>query len=133
VAILGLAALPFAYDAYYQNRLTASPHHPVVEALEAEAMPGAQVIIGGDEASGAQGVFDDTYAFLQRRFDVSSVQTDWWYPGWEPRLARAVEGHAQSWLYAPIDSPLHPWLAERYPPLSSYELDGWLLSGWDTR
>jgi hypothetical protein len=133
LAIVGLVALPFAYDAYYQNRLAASPHRPVLEALATEAMPGAQVIIGGDEPSGAQEVFDDTYAFLQRRFDVSSVQTDWWYPGWEPRLAHAVEGHTQTWLYAPIDSPLHAWLAERHSPLTSYEFDGWLLSGWDTR
>ncbi|MFN2217998.1 MAG: hypothetical protein ACK2UA_05290, partial [Anaerolineae bacterium] len=73
------------------------------------------------------------YAFLQRQFDVTSVQTDWWYPDWEPRLARAVRGHEQTWLYAPPDSPLHAWLEERYDPIASNDLDGWRLSGWDTR
>jgi hypothetical protein len=133
LAVLGLAAVPFAYDAYYQGRLAVEPHRPVFETLQAEAVPGARVIIGGDEPSGAQQVFDATYAFLQRRFEVTSVQTDWWFPAWEPRLAEAVEGHAQTWLYAPADSPLHAWLAERYAPIASREFDGWLLSGWDTR
>jgi hypothetical protein len=133
LAILGLLAVPFAYDAYYQGRLAVEPHRPAIEALQAEAAPGARVIVGGDEPSGAQQVFDATYAFLQRRFEVTSVQTDWWYPGWEPRLADAVDGHAQTWLYAPADSPLHAWLAGRYAPVASHEFDGWLLSGWDTR
>jgi hypothetical protein len=133
LAVLGLVALPFAYDAYYQERLAASPQHPLVEALSAAAAPGARVVVGGDEPSGAQQVFDEAYAFLQRRFDVTSVQTDWWFPDWEPRLARAVEGYEQVWLYAPADSPLHAWLAESYPPLASQQLDGWRLSGWDTR
>jgi hypothetical protein len=131
--ILGLAAIPFAYDAYYQDRLAASPHRPAIEALTAEALPGAQVIVGGDEPSGAQGAFDATYAFLHRRFDVTSVQTDWWFPAWEPRLDSAIGGHAQTWVYAPLDSPLHAWLAERYPSLAAHEFDGWLLSGWETR
>jgi hypothetical protein len=133
MAVLALVAVPFAYDAYYQDRLAASPQRPLVEALAAEAAPGARVVIGGDEPSGAQQVFDETYAFLQRRFDVASVQSDWWFPDWEPRLERAVAGHDQVWLYAPAGSPLHAWLAERYPPLGSHEIDGWLLSGWDTR
>lgn len=133
LVVLGAIALPFAYDAYYQHRLAASSHHPVVEALSASAAPGARLIVGGDEPSGAQDVFDETYAFLQHSFDLTSIQTDWWYPDWQPRLARAVEGYAQTWLYAPADSPLHTWLAERYPPLTSHEFGGWLLSGWDTR
>ncbi len=64
---------------------------------------------------------------------MTAVQTDWWFPDWQPRLEHAIEGHAQTWLYAPADSPLHAWLAERYPPLASHEFDGWLLSGWDTQ
>jgi hypothetical protein len=133
LAIMGLVAVPFAYGAYYQSRLAASPQRPVIEALEAEAAAGARVVIGGDEPAGAQGVFDATYPFLQRRFDVTSVQTDWWFPEWEPRLQKAVDGHGQTWVYAPADSPLHAWLAERYPPVASHEFGGWRLSGWDTR
>jgi hypothetical protein len=85
------------------------------------------VIVGDQEA------FDAVYAFLQRRYDLTSVQTDWWYPDWEPRLARALEGHAQVWVYARSDSPLHTWLVDRYPALASYDFDGWQLSGWDTQ
>ena len=136
VAVLGISCLvaaPVAYDAYYQNRLAINPHRTAVEALKNSALPGARVVVGGDEASGAQGVFDETYAFLQRQFDVTSVHTDWWYPDWEPRLARAVRGHDQTWLYAPADSPLHAWLDERYTPIATYDWDGWRLSGWDTR
>lgn len=132
-AIAGLAVVPVAYDAYYQNRLAVNPHRAMIELLRDEAQPGARVVIGGDEASGAQGIFDDTNAFLQRQFDVTSVQTDWWYPDWESRVARATRGHAQTWLYAPADSPLHAWLGEQYPSIASYDLDGWRLSGWDTR
>jgi hypothetical protein len=127
LAIFGLVAVPFAYDAFYQGRLATSPYRPAIEVLAAEVDPGARVIIGDQDA------FDATYAFLHSRFDVTSVQTDWWYPDWEPRLARAIDGHGQTWVYAPAGSPLHAWLAERYPPLSSAELDGWKLSGWDTR
>ncbi len=105
----------------------------MVEALRNDALPGARVVVGGDEASGAQRVFDDTYAFLQQQFDVTSVQTDWWYPDWEPRMAHAAHGHDQTWLYAPADSPLHAWLDERYTRIATYDLNGWQLSGWDTR
>jgi hypothetical protein len=127
LAILGLLAVPFAYDAYYESRLAVSPHRPFIETLADEAVPGARVVIGDQDA------FDATYTFLQRQFDVTSVQTDWWYPDWEPRLDHTLKEHAQAWVYAPADSPLHAWLAARYPPLASHEFDGWLLSGWDTR
>jgi hypothetical protein len=130
LAILGLVAVPFACDAYYQNRLAVSPYRPVIETLRSEAAPGARVVVGGDEPSGVQGVFDATYPFLRSRFDVTSVQTDWWFPDWQPRLARAAQGHTQLWLYAPANSPLHPWLAGRYQPLAHHEFDGWLLTGW---
>ncbi len=133
VAIMGLAAIPFAYDAYYENRLAISPHRAVVEVLRNDAQPGARVVVGGDEASGAERVFDDTYAFLQRQFDVTSVQTDWWYPDWESRMERAVREHDQAWLYAPAGSPLHTWLDERYTLIATHNLNGWQLSGWDTR
>jgi hypothetical protein len=133
LGVLSLVAMPFAYRAYYENRLSAHPHRPVIETLRAEAAPGARVIIGGDEPSDAQGVYDTSYAFLQRRFDVTAVQTDWWYPDWEPRLEGAVDGHTQAWIYAPADSPLHDWLAGRYAPINNHEFDGWRLSGWDTR
>ncbi len=135
---LGLVAVPFGYDAYYQNQLAASPHRAAIETLRAEARPGALVVVGGDEPSNAQGTFDAVYPFLQRRFDVTSIQTDWWFPAWQPRLADAVAGHQQTWLYAPNDSPLHGWLADRYQPLrqrsgqalARHEFDGWLLTGW---
>jgi len=127
LTILALVATPYAYDAYYQSRLEASSHRPVIDALNTEAAPGARVIIGEQEA------FDQSYAFLQRRFDVTSVQPDWWYPDWEPRLADTIKDHAQTWIYAPADSALHTWLAEHYSPLASHELDGWLLTGWDTQ
>jgi hypothetical protein len=127
LAILGLVATPLAYQAYYRNRLDASPYRPAIGTLISGAEPGARVIVGDQEA------FDAVYAFLQRRYDLTSVQTDWWYPDWEPRLARAVEGHAQVWVYARSDSPLHTWLAGRYPALASHDFDGWQLSGWDTQ
>ncbi len=127
-----LLAVPRAYDAFYQNRLSVSPYRPLIETLTAEATPHARVIIGGDEPADAQGVYDAVYPFLRRRFDVTSVQTDWWFPAWQPRLERAVAGYDQVWLYAPKDSPLHTWLAERYRPVARYEINGWLLTGWDT-
>ena len=133
LAVLGLVAAPFAYRAFYESRLAVSPHRPAIETLKAEALPGSRVLVGGDEASRAQDVFEATYPFLRRLFDIASVQTDWWYPDWEPRLEEAVSGQAQTWLYAPAGSPLHAWLAGRYPPVASYEFDGWQLSGWDTR
>jgi hypothetical protein len=136
LAVLGLVAVPPAYDAFYQSRLSASPHRLWIETLRTEAVPGALVVIGGDEPSGAQRVYDDTYAFLQNRYDVTSVQTDWWFPDWQPRLEDAIETMAsgqQVWIYAPLESPLHPWLAERYAPLAIYEFDGWRLTGWDTQ
>ncbi len=133
LAIVGLAAAPAAYDAYYQNRLNGNAHRSMVEVLRGEALPGARVIVGGDQTSGAQGVFDDTYAFLQRQFDLTSVQTDSWYPDWEPRMESAALGHDQIWLYAPIDSPLHAWLGERYMPIATHDWEGWRLSGWATR
>jgi hypothetical protein len=127
LAILGLIAVPFAYDAFYQSRLASSPYRPVIETLSTEVPPGARVIIGD------QDTFDAVYAFLQHRFDLTSVQTDWWYPDWEPRVEQAVDGFGQTWVYAPADSPLHTWLAERYPSMGGYPFDGWQLSGWDTR
>ncbi len=133
LAIVGLVATPYAYDAYYENRLAANAHRPLIDALRSEAVPGARVIIGGEGPSGVQDVFDDTYAFLQRQFDLISVQTDSWYPDWELRLEHAVRGHGQTWLYAPPDSPLHAWLDERYTPIAAYDWDEWRLSGWDTR
>jgi hypothetical protein len=133
LALLGLVAVPFAYQAYYENRLAVSPHRQVIEILNDEALPGSRILIGGDEASRAQDVFEATYPFLQRRFDITSVQTDWWYPDWEPRLEAAASGQPQTWLYAPAGSPLHDWLAARYPPIASHDFDGWQLSGWDTR
>jgi hypothetical protein len=133
LTILGLVALPLAYDAFYQSRLEASPHRPWMETVTREALPGARLVVGGDEAARTQDVFDATYPYLQRDLDVTSVQTDWWFPDWEPRLARAVEGHTQTWVYAPADSPLHAWMAERHPSLGQFEFDGWQLSGWDTQ
>lgn len=133
LAILGLVAVPFAYQAYYENRLAVSPHRPVIDTLSDEALPGSRVLIGGDEPSKAQEILEATYPFLRSRFDVASVQTDWWYPDWKPRLQEATSGQVQTWLYAPADSPLHGWLAEHYPPIASYEFDGWLLTGWETQ
>ncbi len=130
LTVLGLVAIPFAGDAYYHSRLAVSPYRPMITTLTAEAASGARVIIGGDEPNNAQGVFDAVYPFLQRRFDVTSIQTDWWFPDWQPRLAEAIKAHAQAWLYAPAGSPLHTWLAERYTPLARHEFDGWLLTGW---
>jgi hypothetical protein len=133
LTVLGLVAVPFAYQAYYENRLAVSPYRPVIEALKDEALPGSRILIGGDEASRAQDVFEAAYPFLRRRFDITSVQTDWWYPDWEPRLEAVASGKPQTWLYAPAGSPLHDWLAARYPPIASHDFDGWQLSGWDTR
>jgi Glycosyltransferase family 87 len=116
LGILGLVAMPFAYNAYYQNRLATSPYRPVVETLRADAASGARVIVGGDEPSGVQGVFDATYPFLQARFDVTSVQTDWWFPDWQPRLARAVEGHAQTSVGTSLTAGSFPAGTRDEPP-----------------
>ena len=132
LAAAGIAA-PAAYDAFYRNRLAVSAQRPLIETLTAEAAPGAWVVIGGDEPAGAQGVYDAVYPFLRRRFHVASVQTDWWFPDWQPRLqAAAQSAPGELWLYAPADSPLHAWLADRYPRLAAHEFDGWLLTAWDT-
>jgi hypothetical protein len=128
VAILGVLALFFGFDAYYQSRYAASPHRPAMEALIDQAPAGASVVVD------AQDVYEHLAPFLYKRFDLIDVETHDYLPPWEPRLAAAAEGSSgELWVYVPADSPFHAWLAERYAPLASYKFDGWRLSGWDTQ
>jgi hypothetical protein len=81
-----------------------------------------------------QFTYEQLYPFLHRRFRVRLVEPYDYLPPWEPRLAEiADQASGQVWVYALADSPLHSWLAQRYTPIASHEVDGWQLSGWDTR
>jgi hypothetical protein len=127
-AILGVLGLVVGFDAYYQSRYAASPHRPAMELLIDQVPAGAHVVVD------AQEVYEHLVPFLHKRFELLDIETHDYLPPWEPRLADAAgRSGDQLWVYAPVDSPLHVWLAERYPSLASHEFDGWRLSGWDTR
>ncbi|MFN2290919.1 MAG: glycosyltransferase family 39 protein [Anaerolineae bacterium] len=130
--ILGLVGGAFGFQAYWESRLAASPHRAAIEVLRTSAAPGAVVLTDDQE------VFEQLYPFLHRRFQVMNVEPFDYLPSWEARLAEVAEeaaGRAEGelWLYAHAGSPLHDWLAARFPPLASHDLDGWRLSAWDTR
>ena len=100
--------------------------------LQTSAAPGAIVLTDDQE------VFEQLYPYLHRRFQVMNVEPLDYLPPWEARLAEVAEEAAgrpggELWLYAQAGSPLHDWLAARFPPLASHDLDGWQLSAWDTR
>lgn len=126
VIVLGLAACIPGYRAYAQARYQASPHQPAMEALRGEAQPGATVIAGEQEA------YEHLYPYLRSQFRIIEVAPLSWLPAWEPRLEAAAAGASGPvWVYAPLDSPLHGWMAERYRSVASHEFGTWRLSGWE--
>jgi hypothetical protein len=126
--VLGLVGAVFGFRAYAQSRYLASPHRPAIEILEEQAGPGTSIVTDD------QFVYEQLYPFLHRHFRVILVETFDYLPPWAPRLEGVADQSAgKLWVYAQADSPLHSWLADRYPSLASYEFDGWRLSGWDTR
>lgn len=128
VVVLGLVGTVPGFRAYTQSRYAASPHRPAMEALFGQAASKASVVTDD------QSLYEHLYPFLHTRFRMDLVETRDWLPAWEPRLAEAAtRSSEQLWVYAPTDSPLHAWLAGRYPPVATYQFDGWQLSGWDTR
>ncbi len=128
VAILGVGGGLFGFRAYAESQYAASPHRAAMDWLAEEAAEGASLV--ADE----QLTYEQVYPFLHKRFRVRLVETHDYLPPWEPRLAEeAARSGGQLWVYAPADSPLHDWLAERYAAVDRYEFDDWLLSGWDTQ
>ena len=126
--LLGIVGAVAGFRAYAQSRYLASPHRPAMEMLAEQAAPGASIV--ADD----QFIYEQLYPFLHRRFHLSLIETFDYLPPWAPRLKEAADQSAgQLWVYASADSPLHAWLAERYPSLTSHEFDGWVLSEWDTR
>lgn len=128
VATLAIVGAVFGFQAYTQSRYEASPHKEAIDSLAEQAESGASLV------TGELFVYEQLYPFLHRRFRVSLVETHSYLPPWEPRLAEtATQSGGQLWIYAPADSPLHAWPAERYSLITSHGFDGWQLSGWDTR
>jgi hypothetical protein len=127
-ATLGLAGAVFGFQAYYQSRYAVSPHRPAMEVLVSRVPQDTWVIVD------AQEVYEHLYPYLHERFNLRDIETHSYLPAWEPRLEdAAARSPGQLWVYAPVASPFHAWLADRYPSLASHEFDGWRLSGWDTR
>ncbi|HSR32023.1 MAG TPA: hypothetical protein VLY63_15785 [Anaerolineae bacterium] len=128
VVVLGLVGAAFGFQAYAQSQYASSPHRPVMDLLAERAAPGAPLV------TDQQLTYEQLYPLLRKHFNVRLVETHTYLPPWEPRLAEtaALPG-GQLWVYAPTSSPLHSWMADQYPPITSHEFDGWLLSGWDTR
>jgi hypothetical protein len=124
----GLLGAIFGFRAYADSQYAKSPHRPAMDLLTEQAAPGASLVT--DE----QFTYEQLYPFLHKRFRVSLVEPYDYLPPWEPRLAAIAAGEGdQVWVYAPADSPLHGWLAERYAPITSQDYDGWQLSGWETQ
>jgi hypothetical protein len=128
VALLGLLGVVLGLRAHTQTHYVTSPHRPAMETLSQQAVPGASVVTDDLLA------YEQLYPYLRARFHLNLVETHDYLPPWQPRLeATANRSSGELWVYAPADSRLHTWLASRYPPLATYESDGWRLSGWDTK
>jgi hypothetical protein len=128
VVVAGLAGTVVGLRAYSQSRYETSAFHPAMEAFVSQAAPGASLVTDD------QFTYEQLYPFLHEQFHLVLVETFDYLPPWAPRLAEAAaQPSGQVWVYATSGSPLHTWLAERYPPLARYESDGWLLSGWATK
>jgi hypothetical protein len=124
--VLALAAVVPGYRAYAQARYQASPHRAAMDALQAQAQPGATVIVA------EQGAYEHLYPYLHRQFRLAEVETYDWLPAWEPRLAATTDASAGTvWLYAPAGSPLHAWMAGHYRPVADEALGDWRLTAWD--
>lgn len=125
--VLGMVGGVVGLRAYARSRTLANPHRPAVDRLVADAAPGASVVT--DDLF----LYEQLVPWVGRRFSLALVETFDYLPPWEPRLAGVADRADQVWVYAATDSPLHAWMAGRYPPLGQYPFDGWTLSGWDTR
>ncbi|MBN1137873.1 MAG: DUF2029 domain-containing protein, partial [Anaerolineae bacterium] len=118
VVVLGLVGTVAGFQAYAHGRYEASPHRPAIEALKGQAQAGATVVVDD------QNTYEQVYPFLHSRFRLAQVETFDYLPPWEPRLEDLVAGaNGPVWIYAPADSPLLVWMAERYRPLTTLELD----------
>jgi hypothetical protein len=99
-----------------------------MEVLNQPAMAGA-TLITDDLAA-----YENLYPYLRKHLGLVLVETFDYLPPWESRLeAAATESPGRIWVYAPAESPLHGWMSERYPTLSTQQFEDWILSGWDTR
>jgi hypothetical protein len=99
-----------------------------MDLLTTQAAPGATVVVDD------QTTYEQLYSSLHGRFRLTEVETFDYLPPWEPRLAAtAAQSNGQLWVYDPVESPLHEWLAGRFQPLASQEFDGWRLTGWKTQ
>ncbi|MCL7452931.1 MAG: glycosyltransferase 87 family protein [Anaerolineae bacterium] len=129
VTVLGLVGGILGFQAYWDSRFAASPHRAAMDVLHQSAAPGSVVLTDDQE------VFEQLYPFLHRRFQVMNVEPLDYLPPWEARLAEVAAGRAagELWLYAQEGSPLHDWLAARFPSLADHSLEGWRLTAWDTR
>jgi len=128
VLLVGATGAIFGFQAYAQVRYDASPHRAAMELLQQQATPGA-LLVTDDQA-----VHEELYPFLHSRLTVRLLETHDWLPSWEPRLAAAAaEPPGQLWVYARAGSPLHGWLAGRYPAVTDRSFGDWRLTGWDTQ
>lgn len=128
VVIAGLIGTVAGYGAYRESRYAASPHRPAMEVLSEPDLAGSTLVTDDLHA------YENLYPYLQADLNLSLVETFDYLPPWEPRLeALVAQSPGQVWVYAPVESPLHEWLAERYPLLASHQFGDWQLSGWDTR
>ena len=128
VLVAGVVGSILGVQAYTRSRFEASAHRPAMETLRDQAAEGAWVVVDEMET------YEELYPFLRSQFHLGLIETLDYLPDWQPRLSgSASRSPGQLWLYARIDSAMHAWLAERYPPIASYDLDGWRLSGWKTR
>ncbi|MGC9335982.1 MAG: hypothetical protein ACP5JJ_17690, partial [Anaerolineae bacterium] len=103
-----------------------------MEVLRESAATGAVVLTDDQQ------VFEELYPYLHRQFQVRNIESHDYLPPWELRLAAVAEeagdrGEGTLWLYAREGSPLHDWLAARFPSLASHDLEGWRLTAWDTQ
>lgn len=128
VLMAGLLGSILGLRAYSQSRYAANSHRSAMEALRSQAAPGAWVVVDEMET------YEELYPFLRKQFHLVLIETFSYLPAWEPRLGESAgRSPGQLWLYTRADPAMHEWLAERYPPIASYDLNGWQLSGWETR
>ena len=127
IAVLGLVGAVAGFQAYAQGRYEASPHRMAMDTLKGQAEAGATVIVDD------QTTYEQLYPFLHTGFRLAEVETFDYLPPWESRLAKVVAGASGPvWVYAPVQSPLHAWMAQTYQPLVTFEFDSQRLIKWDT-
>ena len=127
IAVLGLVGAVAGFQAYAQGRYEASPHRMAMDRLKGQAEAGATVIVDD------QTTYEQLYPFLHTGFRLAEVETFDYLPPWESRLAKVIAGASGPvWVYAPVQSPLHAWMAQTYQPLVTFEFDSQRLIKWDT-